>query len=148
MKAYLKFLSTISLLEVLKYSILNLIFFVSTSMLIITSIFYYIMNYDIHFLKTGDYVTLISAFYALYLLTCIIFLLLYKQPTKQKLPLFILNLLFLRFSTINTSIIDFIKNQSSFGIFFWVCTIAFIGIIYYTRFYKSDIQKITDSYSS
>lgn len=133
MKAYLKFLSTISLLEVLKYSILNLVFFVSTSTLIITVVFYYIMNYDIHFFKTGDYVTLISAFYGLYLLTCIVFLLLYKQSTKQKLPLFILNLLFLRFSTINIVFIDFINNQTLFGIFFWFCCIAFVGIIDYVR---------------
>lgn len=148
MKTYLKFLSTISLLDLLKYSVLNLLFFITFSQIIINGIIYCTAKYNSD-IMVGDFITLVSLFYGIYLFTCIIFYYLIKQPTKQKLPLLILNLLFLRFSSINTAIIDFVSNQTTFGFFFWVCSIFFIGIIYYIRFNpqlfehnKNDIQEI------
>ena len=78
MKNILAFLNTISFLDFLKYSLLNMIFFVVASKVFIDFTMLYLIKFG-NDMQVGDLVTITFLFHGFYLPIALIFFLLYKS---------------------------------------------------------------------
>lgn len=116
-------------MKILYIILLNLLFFIYSADLIINCIerFYFV---DEDKLTFSNYIYIITYYYGIYILSTLLFFSLYKSKLKEKILLFVLNVIIIRATHLNEVVTDFIMDLEKNLLHIFISFIILFVIIY------------------